>query len=313
MLFDLLHAMPVIIRSADVQESTAVLLSEAVLSSITKLREDRSQQIIIQSAGGDADAGSLPVERLKSLLRSLLECILDNNRLELVRGNLYAALINYLHLVASTRTDAEAVGRGLIKQPVSLSTSTTQEDFIFSDSQSSIAVASQFSGSHGSSSALENGSLAVMKSVIERLVATIARDAIDGTEVWKTIAFMSLDSLVQLARSEKPHIVLSALVRHGILSNFVRGLKESDLRLQAVLKPDPGKHAVTQHGVVSLLITSIDDLNSLYVYEAKMSLFIRMAQTRPGAEKLLEAQMLPTLTRCDYLDARPEADQSFMG
>lgn len=44
-----------------------------------------------------------------------------------------------------------------------------------------------------------------------------------------------------------------------------------------------------------------------------MSLFIRMSQTRPGAEKLLEAQVLPTLTRCDYLDARPEADQSFMG
>jgi nuclear pore complex protein Nup205 len=58
---------------------------------------------------------------------------------------------------------------------------------------------------------------------------------------------------------------------------------------------------------------SPDDLNSLYVYEAKLSLFIRMAQTRPGAEKLLETQILPTLTRCDYLDARPEADQSFMG
>lgn len=44
-----------------------------------------------------------------------------------------------------------------------------------------------------------------------------------------------------------------------------------------------------------------------------MSLFIRMTQTRPGAEKLLESQMLPTLTACDYLDARPEEDQSFMG
>lgn len=44
-----------------------------------------------------------------------------------------------------------------------------------------------------------------------------------------------------------------------------------------------------------------------------MSLFIRMTQTRPGAEKLLESQMLPTLAACDYLDARPEEDQSFMG
>jgi nuclear pore complex protein Nup205 len=44
-----------------------------------------------------------------------------------------------------------------------------------------------------------------------------------------------------------------------------------------------------------------------------MSLFVRMAQTRPGAKRLLEAQLIPILSQCDYLDARPEADQSFMG
>lgn len=44
-----------------------------------------------------------------------------------------------------------------------------------------------------------------------------------------------------------------------------------------------------------------------------MSLFIRMTQTRAGAERLLEAQLVPVLAQCDYLDARPEADQSFIG
>jgi nuclear pore complex protein Nup205 len=38
-----------------------------------------------------------------------------------------------------------------------------------------------------------------------------------------------------------------------------------------------------------------------------------MAQTRAGAERLLEAQLLPILAQCDYLDTRPEADQSFIG
>ena len=33
-----------------------------------------------------------------------------------------------------------------------------------------------------------------------------------------------------------------------------------------------------------------DDLNPLYVYEAKMSLLIRMSQSRAGAERLLEAR-----------------------
>ena len=44
-----------------------------------------------------------------------------------------------------------------------------------------------------------------------------------------------------------------------------------------------------------------------------MSFFIRMGQSRPGAERLLEAQLLPILAQCDYLDTRPEADQSFLG
>jgi nuclear pore complex protein Nup205 len=56
----------------------------------------------------------------------------------------------------------------------------------------------------------------------------IARDTIDGTEVWKMIAFMLLDAIVQLSGLEKRHVVLSALTHHGpgatgsVLSNFVR-------------------------------------------------------------------------------------------
>ncbi len=60
-------------------------------------------------------------------------------------------------------------------------------------------------------------------------------------------------------------------------------------------------------------IDSIDDLNALYVYESKMSLFIRIAHSRAGAERLLDANIISVLGRCDYLDARPEGDQDFMG
>ncbi|KAF8183807.1 nucleoporin Nup186/Nup192/Nup205 [Mycena galopus ATCC 62051] len=290
MLFDLLHVLPTILRAEDIQESTAVLLSEGVLSAVTKLREDRRHQVLVQAASGDADAGTLPAERLYAILRNILECIVDNNRVELVRGNLYAAIINYVHLIApSSDVSGDNKTSGL---SMSLAASTTRDDFLFNESQALVPV-SQSGRPHPSGASLELGSLTLMKPVMERLIATVSRDAIDGSEVWKTIAFMLLDSLVQLSGIEKQHVVLSALVRHGILTNFVRGIKESDLRLQAVLKPDP------------------DDLNPLYVYEAKMSLFVRMAQTRLGAERLLEAQLIPILSQCDYLDARPEADQSF--
>lgn len=63
----------------------------------------------------------------------------------------------------------------------------------------------------------------------------------------------------------------------------------------------------TEHGITA------DDLNPLYVFEAKMSLLIRVAQTRQGAERLLECRLLPTLADCDFLDTRPEENQAFMG
>ncbi|EIW76673.1 hypothetical protein CONPUDRAFT_92653 [Coniophora puteana RWD-64-598 SS2] len=301
MLFDLLHVLPSTLHTADIQEPTAILLAEAILSCITKLREDRRHQIMLQSAGGDAEAGSLPTERLYTLLRSILECILDKNRSELVRGNLYAALVNYLHLVAADKTTTlesavQPFGTRSMSMSLTLSAFSSRDEPSNSLSESVSMYNSPGAVSHTqeSVSSLESGTLAAIKPILERLVMTISRDAIDGTEVWKTVAFVALDSLLYLGRSDKSRTVLTALVRYGILSNFARGLKEAEQHLQYVLKPDP------------------DDLNPLYVYEAKMSFFIRMAQSRSGAERLMEAQVLPVLAQCDYLDARPEADESFM-
>ncbi|KAI0742693.1 nucleoporin Nup186/Nup192/Nup205 [Daedaleopsis nitida] len=295
MLFDLLHVLPNSLRSANVLESTAVLLAETILSTITKLREDRRHQVLLQSAGGDVEAGALPAERLNVLLRSILECIVDHSRIELVRGNLYAALVNYLHLVLHAEAPEGRDEEGFNSLSSTLSFSTSKDELALSDSMSLVSVSNQLGRQTGSASlSLIVTSLSILKPAMERLIAIVSRDAIDGTEVWKTVAFMLLDSLVRLSRWEKHSSSLAALARQGFLSGFVRGLKESDLLLQAVLKPDP------------------DDLNPLYVYEAKMSLLVRMAQTRQGAERLLEARVLPILADCDYLDARPEADQAFL-
>jgi nuclear pore complex protein Nup205 len=229
MLFDLLRILPNALRSPNVEKSSAVLLSEVVLSSITKLREDRCHQIVIQSAGGDAGSSSLPSERLYHLFRNILECIMDYTHLELVRGNLYASLINYFHLIAPEDMETEGTKQNALA--ISLTASTSS---IYSfTSSGSINGTSQAS--------LVKSTLAIMKQIVERFVNTISRDAIDGTEVWKTIAFTCLDSLVQLSHAGREQIVVSAMVRQGILSNFVVGLTDSDLRLQGILKPEPGK------------------------------------------------------------------------
>ena len=72
-------------------------------------------------------------------------------------------------------------------------------------------------------------------------MSLVSRDAIDGTDVWKTVAFMLLDSLVRLSQYERQPAVITAMSRTGFTRGFVHGIKETDLQLQAVLKPDPGK------------------------------------------------------------------------
>ena len=227
MLFEFLQVLPDALRSTNVTEEVAVLLSETLLSAITKLREDRRYQLIIQSVDEDGEIATLPAERLYAFLGNISKCILDSDRVDLVRGNLYAVLINYLHLASSGHGSREY---NETRQVVPRSTSVLRDDISFNDG----------SQSSQSPTSLETGSLSVLKGSLDRLVNVIARDAIDGSEVWKTVSFMLLDSLVRLSRLEKQHPVLSTLVRQGVLHNIVRDLKESDLRLQAVLKPDPG-------------------------------------------------------------------------
>lgn len=242
MLFDLLHVLPATMRLGNIEETTSVLLSETILSSITKLREDRQHQVILQSLGGDSESGSLPAERLHTILRNILEIILDNGHVELVRGNLYATLINFFHLIRSphdidSSAETESSGFGASLGLSSLRDSTYMR-------RSSSLAPSVSSDRASASSSLEISCLAVMKPAMERLISTVSRDAIDGTEVWKTVAFMLLDATVQLSSLEKQHVVLSALNRHGILSNFVHSIKDSDSRLQGVLKPDPGEAVI---------------------------------------------------------------------
>lgn len=44
-----------------------------------------------------------------------------------------------------------------------------------------------------------------------------------------------------------------------------------------------------------------------------MAFLIRIAQTRQGAERLLAARVLSVLAQCDFVDARPDGSQSFLG
>ncbi|KAI0695309.1 nucleoporin Nup186/Nup192/Nup205 [Cytidiella melzeri] len=274
LLFDLLHVLPAALLSNSTPDSAATILAEATLSTITKLREDRHQQTITQPSDQELGVGTLPTERLFALLRSLLRCLMDNSHSEVVRGNIYASLVNYVNLITDVHEEPQNGVARTEDLPPEVVTSSWATDC--------------------APSSLISGSMAILKPMMEQLVALLSRDATDGTEVWKTVAFVLLDSLVRLSHIERRVDVIPALGRPGFLTGFVRSLKDTDLRLQTVLKPNP------------------DDLNPLYIFESKMSLLSRIAQSRGGAERLVESRLILSLAESDFIDARPELDQAFV-
>jgi nuclear pore complex protein Nup205 len=302
-LFDTLQAIPPVLAASVTSSPTAILLSEVILSLITKLREDHHNQLVLQTSPQDSFAASVPTDRLHVLFKSILDCLLNSVNTERARGNLYAALTNYLQLVLSTGD------RGLSQ--FSENPNTPSDDMSLADE--AFAPSTSRARPSTEQSALKLGTLQIVNQIAERLVVIVCGDAIDGSEVWKTVAFTLLDSLVRLSRADKAHRVLSVLVKHGFLQNFVQSVKESGFELQRVLKPDPRRLLCLCHLRRSNEFVNAASLNALYVYEAKMSFLVRIAQTRQGADKLLNCRIFPLLSQCEFLASRPEKDQDFEG
>jgi nuclear pore complex protein Nup205 len=76
--------------------------------------------------------------------------------------------------------------------------------------------------------------------VVDKLVQVTSRDAIDGSELWKSIAFAMMDCLIRLSRREKQHRVLAALVKQGVLHTFLGSISDLDADLESIYSPDPG-------------------------------------------------------------------------
>ncbi|KAI0789160.1 nucleoporin Nup186/Nup192/Nup205 [Abortiporus biennis] len=236
-LLELMHFLPDTLRRPHLQESTRVTLSQVLLTTITKLRRHIRENTTV-----------LPPERFLTILRDLLDCLFDHRHYQLVRGNLYASLIQFFHLVLSADS-VETIG--------------TMKS-IASDCES------------------------MLQGHMDTLISLVSRDAVDGPEVWRTVSFLLLDTLLQLPRATASNTLCSP----GILSGFVQSLKDAEDDLQLVLQVEP------------------EDLNQLYVYEAKMSMFLRLSQSKQGAEKLLHAGLMKILTESTYLDSRPENNTS---
>lgn len=263
------------------------LAAGAVLGLLTKLRQHQAKV----AAEEQFELVELPVDRLVAVLQALIGAIIEPGTTLEGRGNLYSALINFLQLVKGTPTG-------------DLDTDEGDEASII-DGASEFDESASFAGFTSSqiggvsrkkrASAIETRTKSLLASQAERLIPVVARDALDASDVWRTVAFTLFDRLAALqdGSSSRQNVILDVLGKKGFLKSFVANIREMDIDLQEVLKIDPSS------------------LNALYVYEAQMAFFNRLAQSKRGAERLVDARIFEVLTQVDFLQARPHSNPNY--
>lgn len=285
-LFELLEKLLSRLLEANIAQATSELLCGAVLTLMTKLREEQVHAHLFLPE--NPSTSNLPVERLLGVLQQLLDCLIRPGGTEILHGNLCSVLVNYLQILSPIVNAATSFAGRVDATDAQSTTGSLATRLNLRDP-------------------LLAGTLSLLSSKAGRLLPVICRDAIEGSEVWQTVSFITLDALVAVSRDDKSHQLANTLKKQGFLSHFVQSIKERDDDVQAVLKDDPGESCFAEERLTT------ESLDALYVFEAKLALLIRLAQTRKGAEDLVDAGLLEVLAQCDFIGMRPSTLDNVMG
>ncbi|WVQ79550.1 hypothetical protein IAT38_001649 [Cryptococcus sp. DSM 104549] len=198
-LFDILEALLQRLDS-DLAPGVLVLVCESVLVATTSLVNLLAK----------FDGVNLPLDQLSSTLARVVDAAVRPGSTETARGNLYAAITQFLQLVTPT-----------ISIP---------------DDHSVLSV--ETAGGAGAHS-VRRVTLQVLAQKKERLLPILCRDAMDDRDVWKTECFALLGGIVAVCQSDRDRHIFSPLTQNGYLPLFVRSIKERENALQECLSPDP--------------------------------------------------------------------------
>lgn len=237
LLLDLMTAILPPLAAQEMDAAISELLSGAAVLLSTKLRDEGIDILYVESG---ETIQSVSPERLHSILRLVLQAILQPGVSPIVRGNLYTVLLNYIQYSAKVAALSPALAKDLADAEVdTASVASFNDDLLSLDGMSTVG-GTRRSGTK--KNALESGNLAIFASALDRLLPIICRDAAAGHEVWRTVAFTVLDAIVAVAEEGKATAkVLSILTKQGYLSSFVNSFKELEAELQDALQPDPGE------------------------------------------------------------------------
>lgn len=131
----------------------------------------------------------------------------------------------------------------------------------------------------------------VINSFGDKLMDVVCHSSSGGHDICKMLGFSSLNKILELDNS-CDNSWLIYLSSRGYVRHMIDGLLESDKQLCSMLQSEPAS------------------LRPLYLYEAKMAMFCRLATTRLGAESLLENKILSCLAGMTVIDQHPDINKT---
>ncbi|PIK50508.1 putative nuclear pore complex protein [Apostichopus japonicus] len=194
-----------------------------------------SDQSILSRRGSfsQKNEGSLdiPIVSLTGILRDLLRfLLLSGGSHQLVRANLYGALLNYLQIPYRPPNASNVRRSTMFFQP------PVSEEF----------------------EKIMAASLAVIEEFGEPLCSLICRDACEGQEVGRTLALSVLSAVLS---SDKRGGWLSFFTSRGYLRHFVESVAQADNELQEALQlsPEPLRAVYIYESTMSFLAVVAED------------------------------------------------------
>ncbi|XP_065186434.1 nuclear pore complex protein Nup205-like [Sycon ciliatum] len=282
LLFEIIQDLLLKVLSADINPDLVSAILPVVMLLMSQLRQSfaalrTSSQLPGRGAPSAASRQGLPAGPLHSVLVSVCEAISHcSSTQRRHRAYLYGALLYYLQLCADAAAH-DSTSDGASASSGTDGASSYSQERGFGLAQPSI------------STVLTSSNLETLASYGDAVMDIICRDACEGHHIGRMLALALLDAVISV---DWHHHWLQFLVRHGYLRHLIDSLVQEDEMLQMALQPNP------------------EPLRALYIYESKMALLTRLAQTANGAQALLQLGLLGKLSECRYLHTRPDLSVS---
>ncbi|XP_058819266.1 nuclear pore complex protein Nup205 [Topomyia yanbarensis] len=211
---------------------------------------------------------------LRYILQNILDWILISGvGSQKLRINLYAALLNYMHIVKGNRDKSEQEQQNV------------RDEFYVSRLDKSLSSSKTHDVTTDESNAQIEMVVEIFQQFGDKLIDILCHDCTGGHDICKMLALSCVDMLLDMDSMTN---VIQFISKRGYLSHLIDSLLKNDGKLCRILDNQP------------------ENMKALYVYESKMAMLSRIGGSHIGAELLLEEKALSVLAGMKVFDLHPD-------